>query len=198
MSALAVFLNRAVVDQPSMGAVAPTSGVVARRMAALIPGAPGVVVVELGAGTGAVSAALGPKLDGRGTHLAVERDPMMLAELRRRAPWAHRIPGDARDLTALLTTAGAGPADAVLSTLPWSCFDAAGQDRVLEEVLCALRPDGVFATVTYRPARLRAGGRRFLDRMHEAFGEVVETATIWANLPPARLTIGRRPLRSAS
>lgn len=191
MPGLAPFLRQVVLNRAAMGAVAPTSGPVARRMADLVPERPGVVVVELGAGTGAISAALGPKLAGRGEHIAVERHAEMLEVLRTTAPWARRVHGDARELDTLLD--GAGPVDAVLSTLPWSCFDATTQRVILGRVVDVLAPDGVFATVAYRPTGLRASGRRFHRMLRYSFREVLDSATIWANLPPARLVVCRRP-----
>lgn len=194
----AAFLLRVLRNQATMGAIAPTSSVVARGMARLVPPDPDVVVVELGAGTGAISAAVGPRLGPGARHLAVERDPGLLAALEHRAPWAERLVGDAADLTDRLADRGVGSADVVLSSLPWSNFAPDLQHRILGEVTRVLAPDGLFATVAYRPTRLLPRSRAFRAALHLRFGEVVATSTLWANLPPARLYVCRRPLPEPS
>lgn len=190
-----LFVRRAVRDQATVGAVAPSAPAVCRAMAALVPTRPGLTVLELGAGTGAVSAAIGERLGHGARHVAVERDPELLAVLRRTAPWAERVAGDAAGLTGLLRAAAVPGADVVLSTLPWSYFDAARQRRILGQIVEVLAPGGVFATVALRPTRMMPRSRRFRATLRATFGEVVTTSTVWRNLPPARLYVCRDPYR---
>lgn len=185
----AAFLRRVVSDQAAMGAVAPTSTVLARRMAELVPPTPGLRVLELGAGTGAISAAIGRRLGADAVHLAVDRDAELIAGLAVVAPRAIAVRADAADLLDVLAAHGLEGVDVVLSSLPWSNFPAVVQDRLLSAVRAALADDGVFATIAYRPTRLRASSRRFHGRLHATFAQVVPSATTWANVPPARLLV---------
>lgn len=209
-----MFLRRALRDQLTVGAVAPTSAVLARVMVDLVAPLSGRLVVELGAGTGAISRAVGPRLGAGGRHVAVERDPVMLAELEAVAPWALRLPGDAADLVALLgaagvissTTMGGAPTgaagrdgvDVVLCSLPWSYFTSSLRARILEQTLGVLAPNAVFATIAYRPTRLSPRSRAFRAELRSAFAEVDTTTTVWANTPPARIYVCRRPAASPS
>ncbi|WP_028933108.1 class I SAM-dependent methyltransferase [Pseudonocardia spinosispora] len=187
------FVRRALTDHVSVGALAPTSGALARRMAALVPTSPGQRVLELGAGTGAVSAAIGPRLGPGSWHLALERDPELLAAVAHSAPWARRIAGDAADLGAHLAEIGVSEVDVVISTLPWSYFDPDLQRRILSQVCSAMAPDGLFATIAARPAGLIPRSKVFRARLEASFEEVETTSTTWANIPPARLLVCRRP-----
>jgi phosphatidylethanolamine/phosphatidyl-N-methylethanolamine N-methyltransferase len=192
----ALFLRRALADQAHVGAVAPTSTTLAHRMSRLVPVRPGLRVVELGAGTGAVSSAVATRLAPASTHLALDRDPALLVALEQAVPSAIPVPGDATDLAEHLATHGLENVDVVLSTLPWSNFSDATQRRILEQVRAALVPSGFFATIAYRPTRARSSSRRFRRLLGASFTDVTVSATTWANLPPARLVVAREPRTS--
>jgi phosphatidylethanolamine/phosphatidyl-N-methylethanolamine N-methyltransferase len=194
----AAFLRRVVTDQANIGAIAPTMPILARRLAGLIPPTPGLRVVELGAGTGAVSTAIGPRLGRGAQHFALERDPDLLAALETRAPWARRIPGDAAELVSHLAALDVDEVDVVISALPWGYFDAGLQRRIMAEVCSVLVPGGVFATIACLPTRLNPRSRSFRTTLEASFKEVVVTSVTWANLPPARLLVCRGPRGEAS
>jgi len=101
-----------------------------------LPGPPAAAprVVDLGAGTGILTAALS-RLGADVT--AVEPDPEMLAELRRRVAGAHAAAGCAEALP--LPDASV---DAVLAGQAMHWFDL---DRALPEIARVLRPGGVLA-----------------------------------------------------
>ena len=62
-----------------------------------------------------------------------------------------------------------------------------------DEVVRALAPDGVFTTFAYIHALWTPPARRLRRALHERFEEVVPSATVWANLPPALVYYCRRP-----
>lgn len=187
------FLRRALTDQATIGAIIPTSATLAARLASLVAPTPGLRVLELGAGTGAISAAIGPRLGAGAVHVALERDPTLLASVGRVAPGAVRIAGDAAELIAHLDSVGITEVDVIVSSLPWSNFEPVFADRVLGAVCSVLAPAGLFATIAYRPTRLNPHSRRFQRRLDSSFTKVVATSTTWTNLPPARLLICRHP-----
>jgi phosphatidylethanolamine/phosphatidyl-N-methylethanolamine N-methyltransferase len=204
-----VFLRRVMRDQLTVGAVAPTSRVLARAIVDVVGPLSDRLVVELGAGTGAISSAVGPRRGPGTCHVAIERDPVMLAEIEAVAPWAVRLPGDAVDLAALLAAAGlidtsatgavvGGGVDVVLCSLPWSYFSDALRARILEQIGRVLAPGAVFATIAYRPTRLTSRSRAFRAELGSVFAEVVTTSTVWANIPPARIYVCRHPVGSSS
>ncbi len=93
-------------------------------------------VVDLGAGTGILTTAL----DRLGAEVtAVEPDPGMLAELRRRLPALRSVAGSAEQLP--LPDASV---DAVLAAQAMHWFDI---DRAIPEIARVLVPGGVFAAL---------------------------------------------------
>jgi phosphatidylethanolamine/phosphatidyl-N-methylethanolamine N-methyltransferase len=153
-----------------------------------LDGAP--VMVELGAGTGRVTDALQRRLGGSGHHVAVEINPVLAERLAARHPSVTVLCADAARLPALLREHGVDRADGVVSLLPWAVYAAA---PVPELVAGVLAPSGTFSQATLRGFHLLPPARRQARDLREAFGEVTASATIWRNLPPARVLIARKP-----
>jgi phosphatidylethanolamine/phosphatidyl-N-methylethanolamine N-methyltransferase len=188
------FLATAIRHPSLVGGIAPTALGMSRTLATVVPSTHPVTVVELGAGTGSVSSVIRARLAPGSRHLAVEVNPAMIDHLRRAHPWLEVIHGDATDLGDLLTAAGAGQADAVVSTLPWSLFPGEQQNRVLSEIGRTLAPGGAFSTVVGLPAlSLSMNARRFRHKLTGMFDEVFTTRTVWWNLPPSCGYVCRRP-----
>lgn len=190
-------LHRAVTDQAHMGAVAPTSRPLARRVAEFVPRTPGLRVLELGAGTGTgtISTAIGLRLGAASRHIALDRDRDLLAALDRSAPWAQQLVGEVGELDSVLSAAQVDTVDVVISSLPWSNFGPSAQRLVLKHITTVLEPGGVFATVAYRPARLIYGMWTFRAALHDSFVRVHTSATERRSVPPARAIICRGPRR---
>lgn len=177
----------------AVGAIAPSSPALAREIAEVVPRTGAPTVVELGPGTGALSRAIADRLPAAGRHLAIELDPGMVAHLKTELPWLEVIEGDASKLGELLRDAGVGHVDAVVSGLPWSIFPGSLQHEILREVGTVLAPGGAFTTFAYVHALGMAGARQFRRRLDVCFDEVLTTRTVWANMPPARTYVCRRP-----
>jgi phospholipid N-methyltransferase len=152
------------------------------------------VVVELGAGTGRVTDALQQRLRGAGRHLAVEINPVLAERLAARHPSVTVVCADAARLPDVLGEHGVEHADAIVSLLPWAAYAAA---PVPEIAAAALAPTGTFTQATLRGFHLLPPARRQARDLRAAFGSVTASATIWQNLPPARVLIAREP-RAAS
>lgn len=154
-----------------------------------------MTVLELGASTGTISKAIGPRLGPGARHLALDRDPTLLSALDHHAPWAQQVVADVTDLAGALAAVKVDTVDVVISSLPWSNFAPEVQHRVLDHLASVLDPGGVFATIAYRPARLIGGTRTFRAALDASFGQVHATATEWRSVPPARVLVCRRPRR---
>lgn len=189
-----IFLGAFLRRPSTTGAVAPSSARLGRVLASVVPTVGEPVVVELGPGTGAVSAVIDERLAGRGRHLAVELDPDMVAFLRRTRPGLDVVEGDARDLRALLGTRGVTHADAVVCGLPWALFDDATQLAVLGEVGRMVGSTGAFTTFAYLHGMAIPAAQRFRATLRAQFEEVLVSATVWRNLPPAFVYVCRRPI----
>ena len=177
-----------------MGAVVPSSTRLSAVLASIVPTAGTPVVVELGPGTGAVSAVIDERLPRGARHLAVELDEGMVEFLGRTRPGLEVVHGDARDLGKLLAERGVMHVDAVVCGLPWALFDEPTQQRVLTEVGHAIGPTGAFTTFAYLPGMALPAAHRFRRTLRSRFEEVLITAPVWRNMPPAFVYVCRRPI----
>jgi phosphatidylethanolamine/phosphatidyl-N-methylethanolamine N-methyltransferase len=129
----------------AIGAFAPSSKSLARLMAKDVTR--GDRVVELGAGTGTVTAALLDNGVAPGDLYVVERDPQFVKILKRRFPRCHVVAADALELHAQF---GPRPAfDFVISGLPLLCFSPDMRYRALQQALQLLKPHGCLHQFTY-------------------------------------------------
>ncbi|GHE26651.1 methyltransferase [Streptosporangium violaceochromogenes] len=188
-----LFLGQWLRSPGTIGAVAPSSQRLAETVTAPVPHRGDPVVVELGPGTGAFTAEIQRRLDGRGRHLAVEINPKMAAILAARHPGVDVVVDDAAHLPRLLRERGLQGADAVVSGLPWASFSDETQTRLLEAVTSIMGPNAAFTTFAYSFAKRLRTARRFRQRLHGTFEEVVAGRTVWGNLPPAFVYHARRP-----
>lgn len=172
----------------------PSSARLAATLTASVPRDGSPTVVELGAGTGSVSDTIARRISSSARYLAIEIDPVMAAWLRSRRDDIEVVEGDAVDLPDILAARGLGPADAVVSSLPWTLFDAESQARLLAAIGRSLSPSGCFTTFAYTTGLWIPAARRFKRLLRDTFDEVVTTAPVWRNLPPAVVYVCRRPL----
>ncbi|WP_039788405.1 class I SAM-dependent methyltransferase [Actinoalloteichus spitiensis] len=190
---LSVFLN-AVVRRPAViGALVPSSPLLARRLAAVVPGQGEPVVVELGPGTGPVTETISRRLGDRGRHLAIEVDTSLAEHLARRFPRVEVVNADAARLDELLAERDIDRVDAVVGGLPWSLIPLSAQRAILRRSAESLGQHGVFTTFAYLHALPLGGARRFRALLEATFDEVLPTRVVWRNFPPALTYVCRRP-----
>jgi len=184
------FLREFVRDPIQTAAIAPSSPALAEAMAAVVPSDGHPTVVELGPGTGAIIAAIQRRLGGRGRHLAIERQPRWASLLQQRFPDVDVIHGDVADLPAILTEHDADPADAVVSGLPWAAY----RGQLVVDLAGALASCGVFSQFAYSWSRWAPPARAELAALRRHFSDVVISAPIRRNLPPAIVYYARGPV----
>lgn len=171
----------------SIGAVAPSSEVLARAMVRDIDFVRPGVVVELGGGTGSITRALVERAANPADVVVIEREASLAARLARRFPETRVVCGDARDLPRLLRGIGAGPVKAVVSSLPLLSLPPRTRYGILRQAMAVLEPDGVLLQFTYglaAPVGAQTAERIGIEG--ERSGYVIR------NLPPASLWRYRR------
>ena len=180
------FLSAWLRNPMQMGAVLPSSNGLASAMAAQV--APGTALtLELGAGTGAVTAALLSSGIDPQNLVVVEKDVKLAGQLNRRFPGLRVLAGDATRLRTLLAITGGGQVDTVVSSLPLLSMRAYARTRVLAEIFAVLKPGGSLVQFTYSPKppipvsladALQIGGQR--------------VSRVFRNLPPATVWVYSR------
>ena len=176
---------RSWMEKPlATGAVMPSGKPLARTMARYVdPDVPGPII-ELGAGTGAVTAALVEQGIESRRMVLVESNPGFCRLLRARYPEATVVQGDAYALKRLLGDLLCAPAAAVVSGLPLFNKPLKFRLRLLAEAFALLVPGAPFVQFTYAvipPIPSSYAGAR-----------AQASERIWFNLPPARVWIYRK------
>jgi phosphatidylethanolamine/phosphatidyl-N-methylethanolamine N-methyltransferase len=144
------------------------------------------VVLELGAGTGAVTAAACTRMHPLSRLIAVEIDPQFAAIVTQRCPQAEVLACDVRDLEEQLAARGVEKVDLVISGLPTPSLPRAVNEAVLA-CLKQCAPDACFSQLTVMPWVYQGMYRRLFEE--------VRFRPVWRNLPPGGVYHCRR-LRS--
>jgi phospholipid N-methyltransferase len=176
----------ALVRRPDrVGALLPSSRELAELVTSDLDLHQAETVVEFGAGTGVFTRLIGQRVKAGALVLAFEIDPQLARELHGEIPGVAIVNDSAERVLDHLRHAGRQSADCIVSGLPWALFPPALQDRLLDAVVAALKPEGRFATFAYVPAAWLPTGRRFRKRLHARFPRVETTHVVWKNFPPA-------------
>jgi phosphatidylethanolamine/phosphatidyl-N-methylethanolamine N-methyltransferase len=179
------FLARFVQRPRTIGAIAPSSARLARTVLDHCAVGSAGVVVELGAGSGAISNLILRRLRPGAVFIALEIDPRQAEHLKKQFPNLTVCCESAENLGACLARHGCECADCIISGLPWANMSQAVQDRIMNEVAATLSPGGIFCGFGYVHASWFPSSRKFRQRLSSQFSRVRLSPVIWRNLPPA-------------
>lgn len=177
------FLQSWLQNPLRTGALSPSGRALARTMAGYVDPAGDGPIIELGPGTGPVTAALVARGVAEERLVLIEYNPEFCALLRARFPRATVIEGDAYNMRATLDGRLAGKAVAVVSSLPLFTRPVEERYSLLDQAfdLCTARAPFIqFTYAVVSPMPLAPS--RF---------EAHVSPRIWANLPPARVWVYR-------
>ena len=176
---------RSWLEKPlSTGAVAPSSKLLARTMAAYADPKVAGPVIELGPGTGPVTEALVTQGVDPSRLVLVEFNPTFCRLLRTRYPAATVVQGDAYNLQRLLGTLLREPAAAIVSGLPLFTKPLKTRLHLIRDAFSLMAPQAPFVQFTY--AMVSPIPKRLSGVTAEA------SERIWMNLPPARVWVYRQ------
>jgi phosphatidylethanolamine/phosphatidyl-N-methylethanolamine N-methyltransferase len=176
---------RSWIEKPlHMGAVMPSSKLLARTMAQYVDVDSKGPVIELGPGTGAITNALLEHGVDQKRLVLVEYNPGFCALLRDRYPQARVVQGDAYALRDSLGDLLDAPASAVVSGLPLVTKPMLTRLKLIRDAFLALAPGAPFVQFTYSVA----------PPIPKSLPGVSTEASerIWMNLPPARVWVYRK------
>lgn len=172
-----VFLRSCAREPAATAAMTPSGRALSRMVAAALDVAGTGPVVELGPGTGPVTAALVERGIAPGRLILIECNPEFCELLRSRYPGARVVEGDAFAAPAILRGLNAGPLGGVVSFLPLYGHPPASRQRLLIDLLRMGRVGAPFIQATYFPRSPIPIDRR---TMH-----ATASPRVWRNFPPA-------------
>lgn len=144
-----LFLRRWLAHPLKVGALLPSSPFLARMVARHTLIGDDDVVVELGAGTGAVTKALLNSGISKDRLFVIEIDADMCTYLRKWYPQAQVIHGDAGMLHDILPSKWRGKVSTVISGIPMITLPDDLQARLIRSWLGELKPGGRMLQYTY-------------------------------------------------
>lgn len=187
---LRIFAEEAWADFRTVAAISPSSSHLAAAMLAPLRMERSHVVVELGAGTGAITRALLEELPPSATLLVFEINRRFFNYLKRRFsdPRLVLIHASAEHLDSELRRRGVHRVDAVASSLGLGLMSERQRHALFKRLLPFLHDETVLTQYHYVHGLQFANGRlRWLSLgplLGRYFGSVQSKIT-WRNLPPA-------------
>ena len=145
------FLKLWLKKPTSVGAVMPSSKSLATAMAQEVDLSADGYVVELGGGTGNITAALLSAGVEPERLIVVEQEASLCGVIADRFPHVKVICGDACELDSLLANAGVDQVKAVVSGLPLLSLKEGDCWKILSRVFQVLQQDGNYVQFTYGP-----------------------------------------------
>ena len=179
-----LFLGSLLRSPLEVGAVVPSSPQLSRLIASQV-GIGNSHVLEVGAGTGSITDALLSLGLPANRLLVIERDPSLVAHLRRRFPNIRVRCGDAANAGSILCEEGISRVQTLISSLPVRNLNGNERLAIVGGMMKALAADGQLIQFTYR-ANCPFPTER-LGLRAERVGRV------WLNIPPAVVWKFTRP-----
>ncbi|MGE0503597.1 MAG: class I SAM-dependent methyltransferase [Rhizobiaceae bacterium] len=176
---------RNLFDNPrTTGAIAPSGGVMARKMASVADPSSSLPVLEIGPGTGVMTRALVGLGIAQERLWLIEYSADFVRRLRADFPKANVIHGDAFDLDATLGEHRGLTFDSVVSSLPLLSFPLPRRVALVEDLLSRIPAGRPMVQFSYQPfPPVPAGHGNY---------QVEHFCNVLMNIPPARVWLYRR------
>jgi phospholipid N-methyltransferase len=165
---------------------APSSRFMARKILDGIDWTTTRTIVELGAGTGPITAEMVKRAHPDAKLVVIELDPTLCSRLRDRfrgTPNVDVVLGDATRFGELLLERGIPKVDHVLSGLPLPSFPSLARDAILETSARTIAEGGTFRQLTVMPLIYYKMYRRYFEHVRFRF--------VPFNLPPGGVYVCR-------
>lgn len=180
----ALFFRHWLRHPLEIGAFLPSSAAVGRAMAKAVAFDRPGMILELGSGTGAVTASLLEAGCAPERLIVVEREAALAAMLRQRFGGLQIVEGDACAIGAVLTERGVTKLAAIVSSLPIMWFAIASQRAVIAPCLDRAGDGGSLIQLTNALVSPVAMDALDLDGS--------EIARVWSQFPPVQIWRYRR------
>lgn len=180
-----LLFSRFLKSPRTVGALTPSSRALAEAMVAHVDFAEPSRIVELGPGTGALTAPIVERLGPHIEFLAMDIDPAFCDEIQKRWPSVDCVCASAERLDSILADRGLSPVDHIVSGLPFVSLPAPVTRQILESISKVLRPGGTFTTFQYLHGYLFPSAVAFRESMTARMGQPPHVRLVIRNVLPA-------------
>jgi phosphatidylethanolamine/phosphatidyl-N-methylethanolamine N-methyltransferase len=178
---LTEFLQRPLAT----GTIVPSSSHLAKLMVRYAGLGEADVVLEYGAGTGAITGHILRELPPRAKFAAIEINPQLAAIFRESHPGVPVFEDSVENVRAICDSMEVAMVDCIISGLPWALFSKSMQVRILDQMMRVLKPGGRFVAFGYPQSLVLPAARHFAALLPIYFTAVSRSAVVWRNVPPA-------------
>jgi phospholipid N-methyltransferase len=174
------FLRGFLKNPVMVGSIIPSSRVLIEKMLAPVDWATTKLFVEYGPGVGTFTRPVLDKLGPDAKLVTIDTNPDFTHYLKDSIddPRLVAVNGSAADVEKILADHGLGPADYVLSGLPFSTLPPGIGDEIAKATAKVIRPGGAFLVYQFSP--------KVRDFIKPHF-EPIKRGFEWINVPPAVL-----------
>ena len=148
-------------------------------------------VLELGAGSGAITKHIMKERNKLASYTGVEIDPNLVDYLKASFTGEKFLAASAEDLKDHVADQSI---DVVMCSLPWTLFPQKLQESITKEIVRMLKPGGYFTTFLCVHALAYPGAPRVKKIFNHFFSDFEKKAFIPHNIPPANVYRGTKPL----
>ncbi|MGG4221206.1 methyltransferase domain-containing protein [Paenibacillus jamilae] len=177
-----LFLQGFLTNPQRVGSVMPSSRFLAAKVVESVPWDEVKAIAELGSGTGAITRFMKTQLTGSTKVLLFERDKKMRENLKTKYP-DFMCNSNACQLVKKLNQDDIGQLDCIISGLPFFNFTSEMRGTLLNQIIQALKPGGIFVAFQYSL------------QMKKKFAEdltIEEIKFVPFNFPPAFIYVCRK------
>jgi len=180
-----LFLTHFRKSPRTVGAIAPSSQQLARRMLDGLELTAGTRLVELGPGTGAITGEIDRRLPESASCLAIDSDPVFSARVGVRWPRIVSVCDRAERLAEIAGSRDLLPVDHIVSGLPFASLPAASASAIVAAIVASLRAGGTFTTFQYVHAYGFPSASAVRQTLTREMGSLPTSSMVLGNLPPA-------------
>ena len=180
-----LFLSHFRKSPRTVGAIAPSSQRLARTMLDGLDLEPGVRVVELGPGTGAVTGEIARRLPAESACLAIDINPEFSARVGARWPQIASVCDRAERLAEIARERRLLPVDHIVSGLPFASLPGDIARAIVDAIVASLKAGGTFTTFQYVHAYGFPSAIDVRRTLTRRMGPAPTRMLVVGNLPPA-------------
>ena len=179
------FISRFLRNPVGVGAVCPSSRMLARAMTHGLDLSPGETIIELGPGTGAFTGCINSMLSDPEDYLGIEQEGKFVEVLNNQFPDLRFITGRAEDTRQLHHNSGRNPVKIIISGVPFAGINDENQIKIVGELQHLMPVGSMFRTFQYLHTYFLPYSIRFRKRMDEFAPTFHRSTLVLRNIPPA-------------
>lgn len=179
------FLQAFLKNPMKVGAIAPSSPELARKMLQGLKPTSDSIVLELGVGTGAITKFIKEILADDRSYLGIELDKNLVRSLKVNYPGMKIVRGNARDVRSIHERSGLGKVGSIVCCLPFVSIPNEISEEILAEIDKFMEAGCIFRTFQYAHCYYFPSAIKLREHMRDRYGKSKRSPLVVKNVPPA-------------